>query len=263
MKKYNLLKVLAITFLITIVLTLFVPGSTADYSGGITQNGINGVGVWSMLSNLNIALSYFSTVAILIIAIAIFYAVIGKTKSYNAFVGSCSKKFEGHESLLVIISTILFALVAMFVNDIMVLLVFVPFVYTIMRSLNIRKEAILSSTIIASLIGGMCGIYNSTLFSVFSLSINTLLLVKIVLFVITIFILIMFTAPRAKEQNVVVKEEIKEESKKEANVSENKAPAKKTVAKKAETKKAPAKKTTSKGSKTTKTTSKGRKKVAK
>lgn len=259
MKKYNLLKVLAITFLITIVLTLFIPGSSADYSGGITQNGINGVGIWSMLSNLNIALFYFSTVAVLIIAIAIFYAVIGKTKSYNAFINSCSKTFEGHESLLVVISTILFALVAMFVNDIMVLLVFVPFVYTIMRSLNIRKEAILSSTIIASLIGGMCGIYNSTLFSIFSLSVNTLLLVKIVLFVITIFILIMFTAPRAKEQNIVVKEEIKEEAK----IIEKKAPAKKTAAKKTETKKSTTKSSASKSSKTTKTTSKGRKKVAK
>ena len=259
MKKYNLLKVLAITFLITIVLTLFIPGSSADYSGGITQNGINGVGIWSMLSNLNIALSYFSTVAVLIIAIAIFYAVIGKTKSYNAFINSCSKTFEGHESLLVVISTILFALVAMFVNDIMVLLVFVPFVYTIMKSLNIRKEAILSSTIIASLIGGMCGIYNSTLFSIFSLSVNTLLLVKIVLFVITVFILIMFTAPRAKEQIIVVKEEIKEETK----ITEKKAPAKKTAAKKTETKKSTTKSSASKSSKTTKTTSKGRKKVAK
>ena len=69
----------------------------------------------------------------------------------------------------------------------------------------------------------------------------------------------MFTAPRAKEQNIVVKEEIKEETK----ITEKKAPAKKTAAKKTETKKSTTKSSASKSSKTTKTTSKGRKKVAK
>ena len=53
MKKYNLLKVLAITVVIAWLLTLFIPGSYADYSGNVTTNSIAAVGIWSLLSNLS------------------------------------------------------------------------------------------------------------------------------------------------------------------------------------------------------------------
>ena len=86
MKKYNLFKVLAITVFIAWVLTLIIPGSYTDYSGNITTSEISAVGIWSLFSNLSISISYFNGIAVFLIAIACFYAILSKLEVYNNFV---------------------------------------------------------------------------------------------------------------------------------------------------------------------------------
>ena len=245
MKKYNLFKVLAITVCVAWLLTLFIPGSYADYSGNITKGAIAGVGVWSLLSNLSVSISYFNGIAVFIVAIACFYAVLNKLDVYKKFVDRTASIFEGKERLLVIITIIVFGILACVVSDWMILLVFVPYIYQVMNKLNIDKKVILAS---------MCGIYNSTLFSTLSLKVNTLLLVKVIVLVLSLAVLIFFTkAP--KKAKKIEKKETKKEEKKETKV---KASTKTTATKKAASKSAP-KKVASKTTKKSAT----RKKVAK
>lgn len=254
MKKYNLFKVLAITVCVAWLLTLFIPGSYADYSGNITKGAVAGVGVWSLLSNLSVSISYFNGIAVFIVAIACFYAVLNKLDVYKKFVDRTASIFEGKERLLVIITIIVFGILACVVSDWMILLVFVPYIYQVMNKLNIDKKVILASTIVASLIGSMCGIYNSTLFSTLSLKVNTLLLVKVIVLVLSLAVLIFFTkAP--KKAKKIKKKEAKKEEKKETKV---KASTRTTATKKAASKSAP-KKVASKTTKKSAT----RKKVAK
>ena len=196
MKKYNLLKVLAIVVFVTWILTLIIPGSYVDYSGKVTTNTIAGLGVWGLLTNLNISISYFNSIAVFLIAVACFYAILNKVKLYNEFVSNVSKIFKGKERNLVIITTLVFGILSLFVNDFLILIAFVPFVYKVMKELSIDKKVILASTLVAALIGSMCSIYNSTLFTAFSLKINTLLLVKIILFVVSISVLTILIAPK-------------------------------------------------------------------
>ena len=128
MKKYNLFKVLAITVCVAWLLTLFIPGSYADYSGNITKGAIAGVGVWSLLSNLSVSISYFNGIAVFIVAIACFYAVLNKLDVYKKFVDHTASIFEGKERLLVIITIIVFGILACVVSDWMILLAFVPYI---------------------------------------------------------------------------------------------------------------------------------------
>lgn len=254
MKKYNLFKVLAITVCVAWLLTLFIPGSYADYSANITKGAVAGVGVWSLLSNLSVSISYFNGIAVFIVAIACFYAVLNKLDVYKKFVDRTASIFEGKERLLVIITIIVFGILACVVSDWMILLVFVPYIYQVMNKLNIDKKVILASTIVASLIGSMCGIYNSNLFSTLSLKVNTLLLVKVIVLVLSLAVLIFFTkAP--KKAKKIEKKETKKEEKKETKV---KASTKTTATKKAVSKSTPKKA----ASKTTKKSA-TRKKVAK
>lgn len=197
MKKYNLFKVLAITVFVTWLLTLFIPGSYVDYTGSVTSNGVAGVGIWGLLSNLSISISYFNGIAVFLIALACFYAVLNKVSVYNAFVSKAASIFKGKERLLVSIVTIVFGILSIFVSDFLILLVFVPFIYQVMKELEIDKKIILSSTLVAGLIGCMCGIYNNSLFTAFGLELNTLLLVKVILFVVSISILVILTAPKS------------------------------------------------------------------
>lgn len=213
MKKYNLFKVLVITVVIAWLLTLIIPGSYVDYSGGITKSAISGAGIFGLLSNLNISISYFNGIAIFLIAVACFYAVLNKTESYEKFIKAITKKFEGKQSLLVILTTIIYGVLSIFLNDFLLLILFVPFIYKVMEKLEIDKKIALASTLVSALIGSMCSIYNSTLFSVFSLKINTLLLVKVILFVLSISVLLAIITPRKVAKKKASK---KEETKKTA-----------------------------------------------
>ena len=182
---------------------------------------------------------------------------MSKIEVYNKFVKKVASIFEKTKGLLVTISIIVFGVLACVVSDAIILIMFVPFVYQVMKALEIDKKVILSSTIIASLVGAMCGIYNGTLFSLLSLEVNTLLLVKVILLVICLAILIFFTAPKnVKKEKNVVKNETKASVK-----SETKKVEKKDTKKSTSTKTSTAKKTST----TKKTTKKatGRKKVAK
>lgn len=205
MKKYNLFKVLAIVVFVTWLLTLFVPGSNVDYSGNIVKKGIEGVGIFGMLSNLNISISYFNGIAVFLIGVACFYAVLGKTEGYQRFVSSATSKFEGKQRLLVILTTIIFGILSIFISDIFALIIFVPFIYKLMEKLEIDKKVALASTLVAALIGSMCSIYNEVLFSIFSLKINTLLLVKAILFVLSISVLLALITPKKIKSKKVSK----------------------------------------------------------
>ena len=231
MKKYNLLKVLAIMVFITWILTLIIPGSYVDYSGKVTTNTIAGLGVWGLLTNLNISISYFNNIAVFLIAVACFYAVLDKISLYNDFVSNVSKAFKGKERTFVIIVTLVFGILSLFINEFLVLIAFVPFIYKVMKELSIDKKVILASTLVAALIGSMCSIYNSTLFSAFSLKINTLLLVKIIIFVVSISILTILIAPKnsSKKQKKASKEK---ETKEELKNTKTKKVATKSKAKK-------------------------------
>lgn len=244
MKKYNLLKVIGITIVVLFLLTLFVPISSITYDSNyqltVQKVGISSVGIFGLFNNLELVIQAFASIAILIVSIGCFYAIVSKLDVYNNFVSKLAEKFNGKQKLISIISIVIFALMAMFVSEPLILLVFVPFVISVMKKLEIEEKSILSSTIVAILIGSMCTIYNQSLFNTFSLSINTLLLVKAILFVLSVVILIIFTAPKSTSIKSGKKEEknIKKENKKtpsKTNAS-NKTKAKKATKRKKVTK---------------------------
>ena len=79
----------------------------------------------------------------------------------------------------------------------------------------------------------MCGIYNSGLFKLLNLDINTLLLVKVIVFVISMLVLLIFTAPKNNSKVSLVKTEGKKE---DASETEKEEVVVKTSSKKKEVK---------------------------
>lgn len=230
MKKYNLFKVIGITIIVAWLLTLFIPGSYLDYSGNITVGGISGVGIWTLISNSSISISYFNSIVIFLVSVAAFYAILTKLDVYNNFVNKVAITFENKKGLLIALTSVIFGVLSLFVDNSLILIVFVPFIYQVMKKLEIDKKVILSSTIIASLLGSMCKIYNTYLFSAFSLKLNTLLLVKVILFVLSLAALILFIKPK-KEIIVDNKKVSKKTNPKDKKASEKKSETKKVLSK--------------------------------
>jgi len=242
MKKYNLLKVILITICVFWLLTAIIPGSTIDnYSKKVIVNSIASNGIWNIFYSASISIQAFAEIAVLLVATACLYSVLNTIDVYNRFVSKTVSIFKTKEKLLAILSIIIFALLGMFANDYLVLIVFIPFIIKVMKELEIDNKVILSSTVVAILIGGMCGIYNDNLFSMYSLKINSLILFKAILFVLSVAALIFLTAPKNTKEVKVVSKKI---DKKEERIEANK------VTKTSSNKKA---------SKTTKKTSKGKK----
>ena len=233
MKKYNLFKVLGITIVITWLLTLFIPGSYLDYSGNVVNGGVSGVGIWTLLSDASISISYFNGIAVFLIAVAAFYSILTKLDVYNNFVNKVSLIFENKKGLLVTLVTIIFGVLSVFIDNSLILIAFVPFVYQVMKKLDIDKKVILSSTIVAGILGSMSKIYDSYLFGQFSLKLNTLLLVKIILLVLSLFVLILFIKPKKqviKENKKVSKKTSAKSSIEETKKNEKKKTSEKVIA---------------------------------
>ncbi len=231
MKKYNLFKVLAITVIVTWLLTLFIPASYLDYNGNVVTDTVSGVGIAGLLSNLSISISYFNGIAVFLIAVACFYAIMNKLDVYNKFVNNTAAIFKNKEGLLVTITIIVFGILACLVKDAMILIMFMPFIYQVMKTLEIDKKVILSSTIIATFVGAMNGIYDNTLFTMFNLKVNTLLLVKLIVLVLSLAILIFFTAPKKVNYSNKKKKTVKKASDKNIIKETTKSTTVKTVKK--------------------------------
>ena len=215
MKKYNLFKVLAITIIVCFILTLFVPASYVDYSGKIVTDKVTSVGIVGILSNIGISIQYFNGIAVLLVATACLYGVLSRVEVYNKFVTKTASMFKNKEGRLVCITSCIFAVLACVVSDPLILIVFIPYFYQVQKELNVDKKVILSSTVIASLIGGMCGIYNSALFNLLKIEVNTLLLVKVIILILSLVVLNFFIAPRNVKKVTNKKTTKKEEAKKE------------------------------------------------
>ena len=221
MKKYNLLKVIAIAIVMAWILSLCIPGSYLDYNG-VTTSKIASAGIWGLFSNLSISISYFNGIAIFLIAVACFYAILSKVKPYQRFVDKVVNVFDGKQRLLTIIAILFFGVLSLFVNDFTILLIFAPFIYQVMNKLEIDKKIMLGAMLASSLVGAMCSIYNETLFGIFKLEIANLILVKLILFLVSICVLILFIAPRrtikAQKKDKRVKESKKTTTKKTVKV---------------------------------------------
>lgn len=220
MKKYNLLKVILITICVAWLLTAIIPGSAIDnYQNKIVANDIASNGIWNIFYSMNISIQVFAEIAVLLVATACLYSVLNTFDAYNRFVDKTVSIFKARKRFLITLSIIVFALLAVFTNDYLVLIIFMPFVFRVMKELNIDSKVILSSTAVATLIGGMCGIYNENLFSMYSLKINSLILFKAILLVLSVAALIFLTAPKnTKEEKVVNKKEEKKEPAKSVKV---------------------------------------------
>lgn len=205
MKKYNLIKVLGITVLVTWLLTFIIPASTI--SEGINRGSATPFGIWNLLLNSLVSVTYFNTLGIYIVVIAVFYGVLELVKQYNDLCDKIAKGLKDKRRVALIISILFFSLLSLVVSDPLSLLVFVPFFWKILSKLEIDKKHIVLATIISMLVGSIGLICNSTVANNFSSSTTVLatskMLPTFILGILSIAALIIFTIMNTKKLDKV------------------------------------------------------------
>ena len=152
MKKHSLVKVLTILLLLVVVTTYFIAGRDGEVSY---------LALGDVFINYVQSFYYFFDTVIFILVVGGFYGLLNKTKAYRKLIDTVVKKFSNNKKMFVIAVTIIFALVASLTGLDMILLIFIPFVVSIILLLGYDKLVALSATVVATLVGFIGGIFTA------------------------------------------------------------------------------------------------------
>ena len=204
MKKHKVLKVAIITLLICALLTWIIPCAT--YQMEYTEIGRYQVGLFDLLSYQSTVLGYFGYVALFVLVVGGFYGVLYKTGAYRAMLDSICKKFKGKETIFVIVIISLFAILTSFAGLQLALLMFFPFVISLLLMMGYSRVATVAVTAGSVAVGlmGTTFAYNTTqvLQEYLSVELTDLIWAKVILLVIGIILLALGVVKFSKKDSL-------------------------------------------------------------
>lgn len=218
MKKNSIFKAIIVTFLIYVALSWILPGGSFS-SGVFTKADLSPVGIFDLfifpISTL--ATSIFVVLGLVILLIGALYGVMNRTGAYQSLVEGIKEKFVGKEKTFLIISIIVFALLASLTGFALPLFILVPLFVAVILSLGFNKMTAMLSTVGAILVGNMATLFGfneggySYLNYFFQMKTTDNLVFKAILFVVLTALLIVYVV---RTSNVEVATKTKKSSKK-------------------------------------------------
>lgn len=222
MKKNSVIKAILFTFLAYVVLSWFIPVGTFS-SGVFTKGDPNPIGIADIfIYPISTSItSIFVLIGLIILLIGGLYGVMNKTGAYQKLVEGTVKKFNGKEKTFLIISILVFAILASLTTLTLPLIIMVPFFVAVILSLGYNRMTALLSTIGAILVGNMGAVfgYNTGGYNYinyfFGLKATENIGEKIPLFILLVIVLTVFVIKTSKIEKVEKKKGRKSTKKKE------------------------------------------------
>ena len=190
-KEKSLYKVLTIVILMTMVLSYIIPGTTMNY-GTVEKGTIIPVPFADVFTNGITSLSAFLTTFIYVLFIGVFYAVIKKTNKYEALVNNTAVSFNKNKGMFIVLTIFVLGLMTMFTGEIYAMLVFVPFLISVIRKLGYDKPTSIVSTIGSIFLGNAGSLYTYYSNQMLSLTVNDNVLVKVIITLVGLVSLVAF-----------------------------------------------------------------------
>ena len=221
MKKYDLLKVLGISLLVIVLMSWVIPAGYYSNGSFTSMETIAPIGLYDIVRMPAITIATFIQYGILFLAIGGFYGVLNKTGVYSKLVDNVVDKWKKKREKFMIITVIAFALLSSVLGLNSVIFILVPFFVAVLLKLDYSKINALAMTVGSMLVGqigttlgfGTWG-YLKIVFDQLGdgLSMFSLILVRIVLFVIATALYVLLIIKNTKEV-VTDKKETKKASK--------------------------------------------------
>ena len=226
MKKYNLLKILGIFFLVSVILTWFIPIGT--YVDNVVQiDSIKPLGLFDIFYVPLYTILAYSEYAFVLLMIGALYGVFNKIGVYDLLVEKTANRFKNKKSFLVL-SILTFSILSSFTGLAFPLFILVPFTVSVITKMGYSKLTALASTVGAMLVG-MIGttfgliqtVYNGELYSInlferMGSGIYDKLVMRIITYVVITFLYIMTILSKSSKdikEVKIKKEEISEKKK--------------------------------------------------
>lgn len=152
MKKHGLLKILGILLLLVVIVSFILTGrnETKDFVGlgDIVLNGLK-------------SLYYFFYLALFVLFIGGFYGVLNKTPNYKKLLDNIATKTKPLGKKFIYVTMLIFAIIAALTGMTLPLLVFVPFIISIILLMGYDKLVAISATVVSIMIGHIGGVFVS------------------------------------------------------------------------------------------------------
>ena len=229
MKKYDLLKVLGITFLVVFLMSWVIPAGSYASSTFSSMDAAVPLGLYDLIRLPFISMATFIQYILLILVIGGFYGVLNKTGAYTKLIEGITKKYKDNSKKFMIITVVFFALLSSVIGTLNVILVLVPFFITILLKLGYSKINALASTIGAMLVGqigstigfGTWG-YLKIVFGQIStnFTMTSLILIRIILLIIVTSLFVILISKKSLLKKEIVKD--KKAKEKSADIKEEK-----------------------------------------
>ena len=149
MKKHGLSKILGILLLLVVIVSFILNGrsGTKDFIGfgDVVFNGFK-------------SLYYFFYLALFILGIGGFYGVLNKVPGYKKLLDNIVTKTKPLSKKFIFMIILVFAVVASLTGITIPLLIFVPFVVSIILLLGYDKLVAISSTVVSIMVGYIGGV---------------------------------------------------------------------------------------------------------
>lgn len=220
MKKYDLLKVLGITFLIIVLISWVIPAGIYSNGSFTSLDMTVPIGLFDIVTIPLLTFNNFAEFGLLLLAIGGFYGVLNKTGAYSRLVENVVDKWKNKNKKFLIITTIVFSLLSSVIGLTNLLFILVPFFITVLLKLGFNKLTTFAATVgsllvgqIGSIIGSETWGYADLIFGslVTDFSMFDLILVRVILWLIVTALFVLIVNKTAK--NTVDTKEIKEEVK--------------------------------------------------
>ena len=215
-KDHDLIKILGLIVLFTTILTWIIPAGTFTQSGYIEES-IRRVGIVDFSTIGLTSIQWFLQQIVFLLILGGFYGFLTRVKGYQILVSKVAKKIKGKEIPVVLSISFVFALLASLSTSIFQLLIFVPFVVTVLLRAKLNKIAVFSATFGSIIIGIMGATYSAAgmnfINQYMGLETETLLGAKAIIFFVTYFLFNFFTIKTIKEnkKNEVVEDKFEVE----------------------------------------------------
>lgn len=157
-------KVLALVIIAVALLTWFIKSGSWSYDTNEAGQAVANftaneepvrTGINELFLAVYYAINYYLIQIVFLGILGIFYGVISKTKGYKVMVKKIASLFKNKETLFMLISSLLIALLASFLTQPIVILAFVPMLYSVAKELKINKISAMLATFGAIAVGLM------------------------------------------------------------------------------------------------------------
>ena len=153
MKKHGLLKTLSVIILLLVIASYILPGR----QGTIVYTGLADI----LINYFGLILQNFCYIVLFVLTIGGFYGILNKIPAYKKLLDNIVAKVKPLGKKFIFVTIILFSVLASMTGMSIELIIFVPFVVSIILLLGYDKLVALSATVVSIMVGYIGGVFVS------------------------------------------------------------------------------------------------------